>query len=86
MPICVPVRDMRDTAAFLRLVEESPQPITVTKNGYDACVVMRSSDYDSLREQVELYTILTEAEEDFAAGRCLDAFDAVAKIRERHDL
>ena len=44
MPTCVPVRDMKDTAAFTALVE-SERDVTVTKNGYEAmhCI---SSDHD----------------------------------------
>ena len=43
MPKCVPIKDIRDTAAFSELVEKSPEPITVTKNGYDQFVVIRSA-------------------------------------------
>ena len=35
MPVCVPVRDMRDTAGFTELVEREGD-VTVTKNGYAA--------------------------------------------------
>ena len=45
MPTAVPVRDLKNTAAFARLVDESPEPITVTKNGYDKFVAMRRQDY-----------------------------------------
>ena len=53
MPICVPIKDMKDTAKFARLVEEANGPVTVTKNGYDAFVVMRSADYDRLANERE---------------------------------
>ena len=45
MATCVPIKDMRDTAQFLKLVQESDEPITVTKNGYSELVVMRAEDY-----------------------------------------
>lgn len=45
MTTCVPIRDMKNTAAFTALVESSEEPITVTKNGYDTFVVMKASDY-----------------------------------------
>ena len=35
MPVCVPVRDMKDTAAFASLVERE-RDVTVTRNGYSA--------------------------------------------------
>ena len=34
MPVCVPIKDMRDTAKFSELVETTTGPVTVTKNGY----------------------------------------------------
>jgi len=45
MPICIPIKDLRDTAAFDAMVESSPTPITVTKNGYDRFVCVKSSDF-----------------------------------------
>lgn len=65
MPTCVPVRDMRDTANFLKLVKGSAQPIVITKNGYDECVVMTSAEYDHLvqaERQAQLYLALLESE------------------------
>ena len=41
MPICVPVRDMKDTATFTALVE-SERDVTVTKNGYEAMTSIAS--------------------------------------------
>ncbi len=40
MALCVPVREMKDTAKFLSVVEGSKEPVTVTRNGRDALVVM----------------------------------------------
>lgn len=52
MPKTVPIRDLKDTAAFAKMVESSDVPVTVTRNGYDAFVVMRSSDYDAMQEEL----------------------------------
>ena len=41
MPISVPIKDMKDTASFAHLVENSAEPVIVTKNGYDQFVVLR---------------------------------------------
>lgn len=55
MPACVPIKDLRDTANFLKLVErEAPQPVVVTKNGYDKFVVISSAEYDRLQRRVEM--------------------------------
>ena len=41
MPVCVPVKDMRDTSRFAELVESSAGPVTVTKNEASVVCVTR---------------------------------------------
>ena len=92
MPVCVPIKDLKDTAKFSKLVEESVGPITVTKNGYDAFVVMRSADYDRLanRSLEEAKQRLLErialAEREKAEGGYTDDPAAMAELRERYGL
>ena len=52
MSLCVPIKDLRDTAAFDEMVSTSPTPVIVTKNGYDRFVCVKSSDF-SRWEQAE---------------------------------
>ena len=49
MSVCVPVRDMKDTAAFTTLVE-SERDVTVTKNGYEAMHCISSDQYRLMQE------------------------------------
>ena len=89
MPTCVPIKDMRDTAAFANLVETSPEPIIVTKNGYDQFVVLRSRDYDALKDseaKAQLMSRLSLAEQERAANASLDARESLRSLRERHGL
>ena len=92
MPICVPIKDMKDTAKFSRLVEEADGPITVTKNGYDAFVVMRSADYDHLvnREREEAKQRLLDriaiAEHEKAEGKWVDGRSTFAELRKQYGM
>lgn len=89
MPTCVPIKDMRDTARFSQLVESASGPVTVTKNGYEKFVVMRSEDYDLLMEQcgrADLLARVAVAERERADGLGRNAFESLAAIRERHGL
>lgn len=89
MPTCVPIEDMRDTAAFARMVETAPGPVTVTKNGYDQFVVIRSKDYDDLRESEARARIMERmllAERERAEGRHVDAAGSLAGLRSRYGL
>ena len=92
MPVCVPIKDLKDTARFSKLVEESAGPITVTKNGYDAFVVMRSADYDRLANRnleetkQSLLDRIALAEREKAEGGYTDGPAAMAELRERYGL
>lgn len=89
MPVCVPIKDMRDTAGFSELVESAAGPVTVTKNGYSKFVVMRSEDYDALVQasaKANLMARMAIAERERAAGVTLDAFDSLDEIEARHGI
>lgn len=89
MAVCVPVRDMKDTAAFAKLVKESPEPITVTKNGYSEFVVMRSEDYDMMREEVakaRLVRMLADADNAYEQDEYVDGATFIAAMREQYGL
>ena len=89
MPTCVPIKDIRDTATFSELVENSPEPITVTKNGYDQFVVIRSKDYDELQGLQAKKRILERmlvAERERANDAHVDAKESIAKLRAQYDL
>lgn len=92
MPVCVPIKDLKDTAKFARTVEEAAGPVTVTKNGYDAFVVMRSADYDAMvngREEAAKQKLLARiaiAEREKAEGKYTDYDVATKKLREKYGL
>ncbi|WP_102378874.1 type II toxin-antitoxin system prevent-host-death family antitoxin [Raoultibacter timonensis] len=89
MPTCIPIKDLRDTAAFAELVETSPGPVIVTKNGYDQFVVIRSKDYDEIRELQAKNRIMERmliAERERAANFHANAKDSIASLRAHYDL
>ena len=87
--VCVPIKEMKNTASFARLVEESPDPVIVTKNGYETFAVMTMEALDALRleaSRAKLYLMVDEAEADFSAGRTVDARESQAQARGRYGL
>ena len=89
MPTCVPIKDLRDTAAFDAMVESSAKPITVTKNGYDRFVCVKSSEF-SRWEQADARARLLErimiAEHERVEGKSVDAFEVLDSLRGKYDL
>ena len=89
MPVCVPIRDMRDTAAFSALVHESAGPVTVTKNGYAEIVAMRPEDYDMLlakEAKCKLLERMLLAEAEVETGAYEDAFAHLDKLKAEYGL
>ncbi|WP_225748943.1 type II toxin-antitoxin system Phd/YefM family antitoxin [Paraeggerthella sp. Marseille-Q4926] len=86
---CVPIRDMKNTAAFTTLVEESSAPVTVTRNGYDAFVMMRSEDYEAMQvklAQARLLSRLSRAEAEYASGDFVDGKEFTSRMRSEYGL
>lgn len=89
MPVCVPIKDMKDTAAFTRTIEEAPGPVTVTKNGYDAFVVMRADDYEAMQMELaktKLLSRIAQAEHEYAIGQFSDGLEFSKSLREKYGL
>jgi PHD/YefM family antitoxin component YafN of YafNO toxin-antitoxin module len=89
MATCVPIKDLRDTSAFDELVEKSPTPITVTKNGYDRFVCVRSDDFDRMQRSVaeaKLIARMQIAEHERENHLERDAFEALEELRRRYDI
>lgn len=89
MTVCVPIKEMKNTAAFSDLVESSTDPIIVTKNGFEKFAVMTMEQLDALRleaARARLYREIDRAEEDFALGSVVSARESQRLVRERYGL
>ena len=82
---CIPIRDLKNTAAISEMCKKSADPIFVTKNGYNDKVIMSAEVYDRIR-LVSVYEKLMEAETDIEEGRVLEASASLRKLRERYGL
>ena len=88
MPVCVPVRDMKDTATFASLVERE-RDVTVTRNGYSAMHCLSNEEYEAQREEVAKARLLSRillAETEIAAGDCADYSSFSDTMRQRYGL
>ena len=88
MPVCVPVRDMKNTAEFTSLVEREGD-ITVTKNGYDAFHCLADHEYRALRDEAvkaRLFSRIMLAEQEIENGNFSDFQEFAEEIRAEYDL
>ena len=88
MPTCVPVRDIKDTAAFTALVE-SERDVTVTKNGYEAMHCISNDQYRLMQEEIAKAKLLSRmmlAEDEISQGDYSGYESFAASIRDKYDL
>lgn len=88
MPTSVPVRDMKDTAAFAKLVEEERE-VTVTRNGYDVIYCTSAEQHRLEQEQIAKAKILSRmmlAEDEIVSGDYEDFDTFAAGVRDRYGL
>ena len=82
---CIPIRDLKNTAAISEMCKKSAAPIYVTKNGYNEMVIMSAEVYDRIR-LVSVYEKLMEAEADIDEGRVMEGSASLRKLREKYGL
>ena len=82
---CIPIRDIKNTAAVSEMCKKSAAPIFVTKNGYNDMVIMSAEVYDRIR-LVSVYEKLMEAEADIEEGRVLEGSASLRRLREKYGL
>lgn len=89
MATCVPISDLKDSAAFAEKVARAGEPVIVTKNGYEKFVVIDADLFREYRHETpaeHLERLLQEADRDIRAGRVSDMRAGLSEIRERYGL
>ena len=88
MAIVVPVRDMKDTAAFTALVNRE-HDVTVTRNGYEVFHCLSTEEWAAQRDEVakaRLFSRILLAENEIEHGE-VDDYDVFAsKLRAEYGL
>lgn len=57
MPKIIPIRELENTAPISKYVEETNEPVFITKNGYGSMVIMSIEVYEkeiAKRQMIEL--------------------------------
>ncbi len=88
MSACVPVRDMKNTASFVELVEREAE-VTVTKNGREALHCMSEARYRALQEESAKARLLSRmllAQREEKSGDYAGYDQFAASIRTKYGL
>lgn len=89
MATCVPISDLKDTAAFSEKVTLAGEPIIVTKNGYEQFVVIDAGLFREYRHETpeeQLERELRASDRDIRLGRVSDMRADLEDMRARYGL
>lgn len=86
MPQIIPIRDLKNTSALSELCRNTNEPVFITKNGYGDMVIMSMETYERTMFANDIYRKLEQGEQSIKAGKTLDAFESLSKIREEYGL
>ena len=79
-----PLSDFRAGAAsFIRQVNETRRPIVITQRGRGVAVVLDVSEYESMKEKIELLEEIQKAEAQLAAGLGVSNSEARSQVLSR---
>ncbi|MCL1873737.1 MAG: type II toxin-antitoxin system Phd/YefM family antitoxin [Clostridiales bacterium] len=81
----IPVLNLKDTDTISKICSESEEPLFVA-DGEKELVIMSAKSYREKLFMADIYKNLAEAEADVAAGRTVDAFESIQRIREKHNV
>ncbi len=80
IPHIVPVKDLRqDTAAVLKRLQASAQPLVITQRGRGAAVMLSVAAYERAERERELLRLLVRGEQEITAGAGHDLEDVLAE-------
>lgn len=84
MPKIIPIKELKNTSNISELCHSTDDPVFVTKNGYSDMVVMSNQAYDKLIDQIRLYQMVAEAEQDMEEGNVLDGEAVLSEMRAKY--
>lgn len=80
LPEIIPVRDLRqETAAVLKRLQSSGQPVVITQRGRTAAVLLSADAYERSERERRLLRLLVRGEQEITAGIGYDLDDVLAE-------
>ena len=79
LPEIIPVRDLRqETAAVLKRLQSSGQPVVITQRGRTAAVLLSADAYERSERERHLLRLLVRGEQEITAGIGYNLDDVLA--------
>ncbi len=85
----IPISELKNTTATMRLCQEADEPVLVTKNGRPAIWLVNDDEMQRLkdaRDRDRLHQLVAHSERQWHDGLATDAAMGINQIRERYGL
>lgn len=80
MPRIIPIRELKNTSNISKFVEESNEPVFVTKNGYGSMVIMSMEVYEREIAKTQVIQMINDSIQEVESGKAV--VDGPAFIQE----
>lgn len=80
MPRIIPIRELKNTSNISKFVEESNEPVFVTKNGYGSMVIMSMEVYEREIAKSQVIQMINDSIQEVESGKAV--VDGPAFIQE----
>jgi prevent-host-death family protein len=64
MPKIIPIRELKNTASISKYVEETNEPVFITKNGYGSMVIMSIEVYEKEIAKRQIIELINDSLKD----------------------
>ncbi len=68
LPKILPVNELKNTASIMKICQESPVPIVITKNGYGEAVMMSVKLYEEMFAKMQAAALINASLDDIENG------------------
>lgn len=68
LPKILPVNELKNTARIIKICQESPVPIVITKNGYGEAVLMSVKLYEQTFAKMQAATLINAGLDEIENG------------------
>ncbi len=85
MPRIIPIRELKNTASISKYVNESNEPVFVTKNGYGSMVLMSIEVYEREFARNQAIELINESIRDYKkTGNSVDGPMFIQEMKAKY--
>lgn len=86
MPKIIPINELKNTASISKFVEESKEPVFITKNGYGTMVIMSLEVYEQELSRKKVVDLINQSINEYQLnGEAIDGAMFLQEMKTKYD-